>query len=79
MVVCLHWTLLFAGYTLCPDACPTTLATLKAVKGQLGEAANRLTVLFLSVDPEQDTPENLARYSTISIWIFELSQVLQSN
>ena len=57
-----HWTVMFAGYTLCPDVCPTTLAMLKAVKGQLGDDTKRLTVLFLSVDPEQDTPEQLESY-----------------
>ena len=57
-----HWTLVFAGYTYCPDFCPTTLAQLKTVKAKLGADAQRLKVLFLSVDPGRDTPENLARY-----------------
>lgn len=57
-----HWTIVFAGYSYCPDVCPTTLATLKVVKGQLGTEAKRIKVVFLSVDPEHDTPEQLASY-----------------
>ena len=57
-----HGTVLFAGYRYCPDVCPTTLITLKAVKAQLGEDAKRLRVLFLSIDPEHDTPAQLAAY-----------------
>jgi len=53
---------MFFGYTRCPDVCPTTLAELKAVKEQLGEDGNRLQVLFVTVDPERDTPELLASY-----------------
>jgi protein SCO1/2 len=57
-----HWTVLFAGYSYCPDVCPTTLVTLKAVKAQLGDDGKQFSVLFLSVDPEHDTPEQLATY-----------------
>ena len=53
---------MFFGYTRCPDVCPTTLAELKAVKEQLGEDGKRLQVLFVTVDPERDTPELLASY-----------------
>lgn len=52
----------FFGYTRCPDVCPTTLAELKAVKEQLGGEGNRLQVLFITVDPERDTPKLLADY-----------------
>lgn len=57
-----HWNLIFAGYTFCPDVCPTTLADLKAVDARLGGDAQKLQVLFLSIDPERDTPERLDRY-----------------
>ena len=57
-----HWTLIFTGYTFCPDVCPTTLADLKASVAKLGSDAARLRVLFISVDPERDTPERLAHY-----------------
>jgi len=53
---------MFFGYVLCPDVCPTTLAELKAVKEQLGEDGKRLQVLFVTVDPERDTPKLLAEY-----------------
>ena len=53
---------MFFGYTRCPDVCPTTLAELKAVKDQLGEEAGKLQVLFVTVDPERDTPKLLAEY-----------------
>lgn len=57
-----HWTLLFPGFTYCPDVCPTTLGLLKSVEAQLGPRADRLQVLLFSVDPERDTPETLKRY-----------------
>lgn len=58
-----HWTLVFPGFTSCPDICPTTLALLKAVDARLGERADRLQVLLFSVDPERDTPERLRDYT----------------
>lgn len=54
----------FFGFTHCPDVCPTTLATLKAVKERLGADGERLQVIFVTVDPERDTPELLAKYVT---------------
>jgi protein SCO1 len=57
-----RWTLLFPGFTYCPDICPATLAQLKAVKAGLGDRADRLQVLLFSIDPERDTPQTLARY-----------------
>jgi protein SCO1 len=54
----------FFGFTHCPDACPTTLAELALVAKELGADAGRLQVLFVTVDPERDTPEVLARYVT---------------
>ena len=55
-----RWTLVFAGFTHCPDECPTTLGVMKAVHGKLGAGAPAM--VFLSVDPERDTPEKLASY-----------------
>jgi protein SCO1 len=53
---------MFFGYTRCPDVCPTTLAELKMVKEQLGKDGDRVQVLFVTVDPDRDTQELLARY-----------------
>lgn len=58
-----HWTLLFFGYTFCPDICPTTLAELRQLQGLLGEEdRQRLRVLMVTVDPARDTPEQLKQY-----------------
>jgi len=57
-----RWTVVFVGYTHCPDVCPTTLSQLKAAKAGLGPDAARLAVLFMSVDPERDAPDHLGRY-----------------
>lgn len=57
------WTVVFFGYTHCPDICPTTLATLaKARRLQREEGASPFDVLFVSVDAARDTPQRLARY-----------------
>ena len=53
---------LFFGYTFCPDVCPMTLANLTALTQSLGENAGRLSILFVTVDPERDTLEQLVRY-----------------
>ncbi|HEV8519424.1 MAG TPA: SCO family protein [Burkholderiales bacterium] len=53
---------IFFGYTRCPDACPTTMGELALVMKELGKDAERLQVLFITVDPERDTPEVLSRY-----------------
>jgi len=55
-------TVVFFGFTRCPDVCPTTLAELKLVKEKLGKDGERLQVLFVTVDPERDSPELLAKY-----------------
>ena len=58
-----HWSLMFFGYTNCPDFCPTTLTTLAAVEKRL-RAAQLPTpqVIFVSVDAKRDTPAQLAKY-----------------
>lgn len=54
--------LLYFGFVQCPDVCPTALTRAAAVKDKLGEQAARLQVLFVTVDPERDTPEMLRAY-----------------
>jgi protein SCO1/2 len=54
--------LLFFGYTSCPDVCPTTLSELRRVVDGLGADAARVQVVFVTVDPERDTPEKLGKY-----------------
>ena len=53
---------MFFGYTQCPDVCPTTMAELAEVKKLLGRDGERLQALFVSIDPERDTPEVLKAY-----------------
>lgn len=50
---------IFFGYTRCPDVCPTTLAEIDAARDAIGPAADALTVVFVSVDPEHDTPDQV--------------------
>ncbi len=52
----------FFGYTQCPDVCPTTLALMAEAMRLLGTDAERLQVVFITVDPARDTPELLAEY-----------------
>lgn len=52
----------FFGFTHCPDVCPTTLGEMAVVMKELGKDADRLQVLFVTVDPERDTAEVLKRY-----------------
>ena len=54
--------MVFFGFTRCPDVCPTTLADLAIAMRQLGPEADRVQVLMVTVDPERDTPEVLAKY-----------------
>jgi protein SCO1/2 len=54
--------LLSFGYTFCPDICPTTLATMNAALRQLGADAAEVQPVFVSLDPERDTPERLREY-----------------
>ena len=55
-------SMVFFGYTFCPDVCPTTLADISEWLEHLGSDAERLNVVFISVDPERDTPEAMADY-----------------
>lgn len=56
------WTVVFFGFTYCPDVCPTTLQALAATKQQLGDQARDLQVVFITIDPERDTPPALKAY-----------------
>lgn len=56
------WSLVFFGFTRCPDFCPTTLAVLKATQERLGPDARNLQIVFISVDPARDTPQMLKDY-----------------
>ncbi len=52
----------FFGYTHCPDICPTTLSDMAGIMTSLGPDADKLQVLFITLDPERDTPEAMAGY-----------------
>ncbi|MBK5204005.1 MAG: SCO family protein [Polaromonas sp.] len=54
--------LIFFGYTQCPDVCPTTLAEMAQIKQMLGPDGDQLQAIFITVDPERDTPEILKAY-----------------
>ena len=56
------WSFLFFGYTHCPDVCPTTLSVLNSVAHRLRDIEDDLRFVFVSVDPDRDTPDVLARY-----------------
>lgn len=56
------WSLVFFGFTYCPDFCPTTLTTLEATRKLIGPAADDLQIVFVSIDPERDTPQALKDY-----------------
>ncbi|MGD2137855.1 MAG: SCO family protein [Gammaproteobacteria bacterium] len=57
-----RWSFLFFGYTHCPDVCPTTLAVLNSVAQQLQDVPDDIRFVFVTVDPERDTPEQLAGF-----------------
>jgi protein SCO1/2 len=62
-----HWSFLFFGYTYCPDVCPITLSNLRDVRELLAEsgdphALDGIQFVFVSVDPERDTPERLGEF-----------------
>jgi protein SCO1 len=54
--------LVFFGFTHCPDVCPTTLFEMSEIMHKLGDDADRTAVLFITVDPERDTPESMKDY-----------------
>ena len=56
---------IFFGFTHCPDVCPTTLARLTKLRRQLGQGDEALSIVFISVDPERDTPAEVANYMSL--------------
>lgn len=56
------WSLVFFGFTYCPEFCPTTLAEMAVVQQRLGEKAKDLQIVFVSIDPQRDTPQALKDY-----------------
>ncbi len=58
-----QFTLVFFGYSNCPDVCPTTLQTITTVLGKLGPDAAKVTPIFITVDPARDTPQVLKAYA----------------
>lgn len=57
-----RYLLIFFGYTFCPDVCPTELQTVAVALESLGEAGKQVLPLFISVDPQRDTPSHLAEF-----------------
>src|SRR5215510_9451856 len=60
-------TLVFFGFTNCPNVCPSTLLEVTNQLEELGPDADRLNVLFITVDRERDTPQQLALYLTLGL------------
>ena len=58
------WSLVYFGYTHCPDACPTALNDISIALSQLGPKRDAVRPVFITVDPERDTPESLKAYVT---------------
>lgn len=56
--------IMFFGYTSCPDVCPVTLSDFLQIRSRLGEAAEEVSFVFITVDPDRDTPERMKRYLT---------------
>jgi protein SCO1/2 len=57
-----RYMLIFFGYTYCPDVCPTTLAVMSAALNIMGQRAERIVPIFVTVDPKRDTPETMKTY-----------------
>src|SRR5215510_4176441 len=57
------WTLVFFGYTHCPDVCPTTLSDIAQALDQLGPLSSQIQPLFVTVDPERDDPATMRDYT----------------
>ena len=57
------WMLVYFGFTHCPDACPLALQTMAAARDLLGPAAEQVALVFITLDPERDTPEVMRDYA----------------
>ena len=60
-----HWSIVFFGYTSCPDICPPTLQNITLALSQLGQRSNQIVPYFISVDPWRDDQEIMAEYSAL--------------
>jgi protein SCO1/2 len=58
-----RYALIYFGYTYCPDVCPTTLTDLAGALHDLGAKADRVTPVFITVDPRRDTPKVMGQYT----------------
>ncbi len=56
--------IMFFGYTSCPDVCPVTLTDFLRIRSKLGNQAEKVSFVFVTVDPERDTPERMKKYLT---------------
>ncbi len=56
--------IMFFGYTSCPDVCPVTLTDFLRIRAKLGNQAEKVSFVFVTVDPERDTPERMKKYLT---------------
>lgn len=59
------WMLVYFGYTHCPDACPMALQNMETARDMLGPAAAQVAIVFITVDPERDTPEVMRDYAAL--------------
>lgn len=57
------WLLVFFGYTFCPDTCPTTLSEIAVALQELGADAAKVQAIFITIDPERDTPDVMGQYT----------------
>jgi protein SCO1 len=57
------WLLIYFGYTTCPDVCPTTLSSMAQAMEKLGPLADKVQPIFITVDPERDTPDIVGQYA----------------
>jgi cytochrome oxidase Cu insertion factor (SCO1/SenC/PrrC family) len=57
-----HYMLVFFGYTYCPDVCPTELQVMSAALDSLGSKADKIQPIFITIDPQRDTPEVMKQY-----------------
>jgi len=57
-----RWSLIYFGFTHCPDICPSSLATMRRIREAMPDASSPLQYMLVSVDPERDTPEKLKNY-----------------
>lgn len=60
-----RWMLLYFGFTFCPDVCPTDLQTISAALDRLGPLGARVVPVFITIDPERDTPAVLGEYTKL--------------